>query len=66
MYAIRTIQFTKAEVNEVFLLFALILILAWIGAFVVFHVAGFLIHLLLIFAIISVIVHFARGARAKA
>ncbi|HYK34738.1 lmo0937 family membrane protein [Alloacidobacterium sp.] len=49
-----------------FLLFALILVLAWIGAFVMFHVAGFLIHLLLIFAIISVIVHFARGARAKA
>lgn len=49
-----------------FLLFALILVLAWIGAFVVFHIAGFLIHLLLIFAIISVIVHFARGSRARA
>lgn len=49
-----------------FLLLALILVLAWVAGFVVFHVAGFLIHLLLICAIISVIVHFARGSRASA
>ncbi|HTZ89911.1 MAG TPA: lmo0937 family membrane protein [Alloacidobacterium sp.] len=49
-----------------FLLLALILLLAWIAGFVVFHVAGFLIHLLLIFAVISVILHFVRGAAAKA
>ncbi|HLH37435.1 MAG TPA: lmo0937 family membrane protein [Alloacidobacterium sp.] len=49
-----------------FLILALILVLAWIGGFVVFHVAGFLIHLLLIFAVISIILHFVRGARAKA
>lgn len=47
-----------------FLLLAVILVLLWIGGFVVFHVSGFLIHLLLIFAVISLIVHFVSGRRA--
>jgi Family of unknown function (DUF5670) len=45
------------------LLLALLLVVAWIGAFVVFHVAGFLIHILLLLAVISIIVHFLRGPR---
>lgn len=49
-----------------FLILALILVLAWIGGFVVFHTAGFLIHLLLVFAVIFVIMHFVRGSAAKA
>jgi hypothetical protein len=49
-----------------FLIIALILILAWIGGFVVFHTAGFLIHLLLIFAVISIIFHFLRGRSSTA
>jgi len=49
-----------------FLILALVLVLAWIGGFVVFHVAGFFIHLLLILAVISIIMHFVRGAAAKA
>lgn len=48
-----------------FLIIALILILGWIFGFVVFHVAGFLIHLLLIFAVISIILHFVRGGRTR-
>lgn len=47
-----------------FLGLAGILILAWIFGFLVFHVTSFLIQLLLIFAVISVIMHFVRGARA--
>ena len=46
-----------------YLAIAIILILAWIAGFIVFHVASFLIHLLLIFAVISLILHFVRGAR---
>jgi hypothetical protein len=43
---------------------AILLVVLWAGGFVVFHVAGFLIHLLLIFAVISVIIHlFSGGAR---
>jgi len=45
------------------ILFAILLV-AWIGGFTVFHVAGGLIHLLLLFAVISLIVHFVTGTRA--
>jgi len=51
---------TRKEVS-MFLILALVLILAWVGGFVVFHTAGFLIHLLLVFAVISIIFHFLRG-----
>ena len=44
-----------------FLILAVVLVIAWIGGFVVFHTAGFLIHLLLVFAVISIIFHFLRG-----
>ena len=43
---------------------AVILFLAWALGFAVFHVGGGLIHLLIILALISVIMHFARGRRA--
>lgn len=46
-----------------FLIIALILIILWIGGFTVMHVSGFFIHLLLIFAVISIILHFVRGSR---
>ena len=41
-----------------------VLLVAWLLGWVAFHVAGGLIHLLLIVAIISLIVHFMRGRRA--
>jgi hypothetical protein len=44
------------------ILFAVLLI-AWITGFSVFHVAGGLIHLLLVLAVISLIIHFVAGAR---
>ena len=40
-----------------------VLLIAWIGGFTVFHVAGGLIHLLLVLAVISLIVHFVRGPK---
>jgi len=46
-----------------FLIVGLLLFLLWAGSFVVFHTAGFLIHVLLILAVISVIVHFLTGKR---
>jgi hypothetical protein len=42
----------------------IILLIAWLGGFTVFHVASGLIHLLLVFAIISLILHFVMGRRA--
>jgi len=46
-----------------FLAIALLLFILWIGGFVVFHVASGLIHLLLVIAVISLIVHLFAGAR---
>jgi hypothetical protein len=44
------------------ILFAVPLV-AWIGGFTVFHVAGGLIHLLLVCAVVSLILPFVMGAR---
>jgi hypothetical protein len=48
-----------------FLGLAILLAIFWAGGFVFFHVAGFLIHLLLIFAVISLVVHLFTGARTN-
>ena len=49
-----------------FLGLALLLLVLWVGGFVVFHVASGLIHILLLFAIISVVVHFFTGGTRTA
>ncbi len=41
-----------------------ILLIAWVGGFTVLHVTGALIHLLLVFALISLILHFVLGRRS--
>ncbi len=46
-----------------FLILAVVLLVLWIGGFLVFHVSSFLIHLLILFAIIAVIMHFVSGRR---
>ena len=43
---------------------ALVLVVLWVLGFLAFHIAGGLIHLLLVLAVISIIVHFVRGRRA--
>jgi hypothetical protein len=47
-----------------FLILFSVLLVAWLFAWAAFHVAGGLIHLLLILAVISLILHFARGRPA--
>lgn len=47
-----------------FLILAVVLIVMWIGGFVMFKSAGLLIHLLLLFAVISIIMHFVTGRRS--
>jgi hypothetical protein len=47
------------------LLLALILVLLWAGSFLLFHISGILIHVLLIFAVISLVLHFVSGRRAS-
>jgi Family of unknown function (DUF5670) len=46
-----------------FLILAIVLVLLWAGGFLLFHVSSFLIHLLLIFAVVSLIAHFLSGRR---
>lgn len=40
-----------------------VLLVAWLLGFVVFHVAGGLIHLLIVIAIISFVMHLVRGRK---
>jgi hypothetical protein len=47
-----------------FLILAVVLVVMWIGGFVMFKSAGLLIHLLLVFAVISLILHFVTGRRS--
>src|ERR1035437_7808947 len=55
-------ELTK-EISMFIALFAVLLVL-WLLGFFAFHVAGGLIHLLLIVAVISLVVHFFRGRSA--
>ncbi|WP_348266604.1 lmo0937 family membrane protein [Edaphobacter paludis] len=47
-----------------FLILAVVLIILWLGGFFVLHISSFLIHLLIIFAVISFIMHFVTGRRS--
>lgn len=47
-----------------FLILFIVLLVIWLLGFAAFHVAGGLIHLLLILAVISLVFHFIRGSRA--
>jgi len=44
-----------------FLIVAVVLVVAWALGWFAFHVAGGLIHILLVVAVISLVVHFLRG-----
>ncbi|MGD0989193.1 MAG: lmo0937 family membrane protein [Candidatus Sulfotelmatobacter sp.] len=46
-----------------FLLIAFLLLIVWAGGFLMFHVASGLIHLLLLFAVISFVAHLFMGSR---
>jgi hypothetical protein len=54
----------QGELMSVWTVLFVVLLIAWIGGFTVFHVAGGLIHLLLVFAVISLILHFVLGNRS--
>lgn len=44
-----------------FLILGIVLLVLWAGGFFVFHAAGFLIHILIVLAIISFVFQFIRG-----
>ena len=49
---------------SVFIVLFFILLVFWVLGFAAFHIAGGFIHLLLLLAVISIILHFFRGRRA--
>lgn len=50
--------------KHMFAIIAVILVVLWLGGFFAFHIAGGLIHLLLVLAVIMIIVHLVTGRRA--
>jgi hypothetical protein len=46
-----------------FLILFFVLLVLWAMGFLAFHVAGGLIHLLLVVAVISLVLHLVRGTR---
>jgi hypothetical protein len=49
---------------SIFTILFIVLLLAWILSFGVFHVAGPLIHILLVLAVIALVIHFVGSSRA--
>ncbi len=47
-----------------FLLIAAVFALLWIGGFTILHVSSFAIHILIVLAVLSVVMHLVRGRRA--
>ena len=45
---------------------AIILLLGWAFGFFAFHVSSFAIHILLLVAVVSLILHFVRGGKRGA
>lgn len=46
-----------------FIALSVVLLIIWLLAWLAFHVTSGLIHILVVFAVISLVVHFVRGRR---
>jgi hypothetical protein len=55
---------SSEETKRMLAILAVILLVAWLLGLTAFHVAGGFIHLLLIVAAISLVMHFVRGRTA--
>ena len=53
----------KTKESLMFIVLAIILAIAWISGFAVMHVSSAAIHLLLLLALVSVVMHVVRGRR---
>ena len=56
-------QRLAAEDVAMLLILAIILLIAWLCGFLVFHVTSGLIHIIVVVAVILFILHFIRGRR---
>lgn len=50
--------------DSLFLIIFFVLLIVWLLGWTAFHIAGGLIHLLIVVAVISLILHFVRGRRS--
>jgi hypothetical protein len=50
---------------SIYIIAFIILMVAWICGWIVFHVTSGLIHILLVFAVVSLILHFVRGRHGE-
>lgn len=55
--------FQRGKLMSIWTVLFIILLIAWLGGVTVFHVAGGFIHILLVLALISLVVHFVAGTR---
>jgi uncharacterized protein DUF5670 len=51
---------------SIYIVAFIVLMAAWISAWIGFHVTGGLIHILLVFAVVSLVLHFIRGRHGEA
>ncbi len=54
----------RAMGDILFLVLFFLLLAAWLVSWLAFHIAGAAIHILLVIALISLVIHFVRGPRA--
>jgi hypothetical protein len=47
--------------SPIFIILFVVLLVLWLGGFLVFHVASAMIHLLLVLAVVSLLFHLLRG-----
>jgi hypothetical protein len=60
---LKSVEDKSEQMRGFWLVIAVLLFLMWVGSYIMYHVAGFLIHLLLILALVSLIAHvFSRRA----
>ena len=50
---------------SIFTILFAVLVSAWLLGLTVFHVAGGLIHILLVLAVVALVLHFIRGGSAR-
>lgn len=51
---------------SIFIIAFLVLLTAWVLGWIVFHVASWWIHILLVAAMVSLLLHFLRGRHGEA
>ena len=54
---------TAEGARAMWLALAIILILLWVGGFLLFHLAAFALHILLIIAAVALVIHLLSGGR---